>query len=166
MKFGILPLKYQTDRYQGIAPESRLRKLCTLNIEEDEIHFLFQCSALPTTRVTFFQRFSDNHLEFGDDHFENQANLLKKEHIVSMGLFTESLYKERQVLCICDDHWTVWKTTLSILCLSVILYFSITLIYLHNHIHSITWGSRVKLFWYKLLRTDVCVCPRPNRYNA
>ena len=95
LKFGILPLKYQTDRYQGIAPESRLRKLCTLNIGEDEIHFLFHCSALSTTRVTFFQRFSDNHLEFGDDHFENQANLLKKRNtlfqwVCSPNLFTRS----------------------------------------------------------------------------
>ena len=84
------------DRYQGIAPERQLCKLCTLNVPEDEIHFLFQCPALSTTRVTFFQRFNGTHLEFGDDHFENMSNLLKKVHIVSMGLYAESLYKERQ----------------------------------------------------------------------
>ena len=98
LKFGILPLKYETDRYQGIAPQRWLCKLCTLNEPEDEIHFLFQCPTLSTTRVTFFQRFSDNHLEFGDDHFENMSNLLKREYIVSMGLFTKSLYKERQII--------------------------------------------------------------------
>ena len=96
LKFGILPLKYETDRYQGIAPERRLCELCTLNVPEDEIHFLFQCPAFFTTRVKCLQRFSEDHLEFGDDHIENMSNLLKKEHIVSMALFTESLYKERQ----------------------------------------------------------------------
>ena len=69
------------------------------------LHISYQCPALSTTRVTFFQRFSDNHLEFGDDHFANMSNLLKKEHIVSMGLFNKSLYKERQ--CIMYMWWSL-----------------------------------------------------------
>ena len=96
LKFGILPLKYETDRYQGIAPERRLCEVCTLNVPEYEIHSLFQCPALSTTRGKFLQRFGEDHLEFGDDHIENMSNLLKKEHIVSTAVFTESLYKERQ----------------------------------------------------------------------
>ena len=112
LKFGILPLKYETDRYQGIAPERRLCELCTLNVPEDEIHFLFQCPALSTTRVTFFQRFSDNHLEFGDDHFENMSNLLNRnilfQWVCSPNLFT----RNAKVLCICDDHWNMWKNNI------------------------------------------------------
>ena len=96
LKFGILPLKYETDRYQGIASKRRLCKSCILGVPEDEIHFLFRCPALSTTSVIFLQRFPYNHFEFGDDHFENNSNLLKMEHIVSMGLFAESLCKERQ----------------------------------------------------------------------
>ena len=39
-----------------------------INFSEDEIHFLLK----------FVQRFSDDHPELGDDHFENMSNLLKK----------------------------------------------------------------------------------------
>ena len=46
LKIGILPLRIETDRYQGIAPEERLCRLCALNQTEDEIHFLFTCPTL------------------------------------------------------------------------------------------------------------------------
>ena len=35
LKCGILPLKYETDRYQGIAPENRVCKICDMNVPED-----------------------------------------------------------------------------------------------------------------------------------
>ena len=39
LKFGILPLKIETDRYQGIPSDRRICKLCDLNTPEDEAHF-------------------------------------------------------------------------------------------------------------------------------
>ena len=36
LKCGILPLKYETDRYQGIAPENRVcDKICDMNVPKD-----------------------------------------------------------------------------------------------------------------------------------
>ena len=117
LKFGILPLKYETDRYQGIAPEHRLCKSCTLNVPEDEIHFLYQCPALFTTRVKFLQRFSEDNLEFGDAHIENMSNLLKK-NILFQRLYTQNLFiRNAKVLCTCDFHWNVWRTSIVLIVL-------------------------------------------------
>ena len=111
LKFGILPLKYETDRYQGIAPERRLCKLCTLNVPEDEIHFLFQCPALSTTRGNFLQRFREDHFEFGDDHIENMSNLLK--NTLFQRLYSQNHFiRNAKVLCSCDFYWNVWMTSI------------------------------------------------------
>ena len=50
LKFGILPLKIETDRYQGIPAENRLCKICHLNVPEDERPFIFTCPALELIR--------------------------------------------------------------------------------------------------------------------
>ena len=159
LKFGILPLKYETDRYQGIAPERQLCKLCTLNVPEDEIHFSFQCPALSTTRVKFLQRFSDDHLEFGDNHIENMSNLLKKEHIVSTALFTESLYKERQSImymwfslkCVNDQHCPHCSLLLS--------FISVLFQYIFITIFILALDTlKLNDMNILLLYADVCVC--------
>ena len=50
LKFGILPLKIETDRYQGLPLEQRICKLCDSNAVEDELHFMFHCKALDEAR--------------------------------------------------------------------------------------------------------------------
>ena len=165
LKFGILPLKYETDRYRGIAPERRLCKLCTLNVPEDEIHFSFQCPALSTTRVKFLQRLIEDHLGFGD--IENMSNLLKKEHIVSTALFTESLYKERQsfmymwfsLKCVNDQHCPHCSLPLSFI--PVLFQYIFIIIF-------ILVIDTLELNYMNIssLYADVCVCPSPNRHNT
>ena len=51
LKFGILPLKVETDRYQGIPFENRICKICDTNKPEDECNFLFSCPALEHIRI-------------------------------------------------------------------------------------------------------------------
>ena len=50
LKFGILPLKIETDRYQGIPLNERKCRLCNSGSIEDETHFLFQCNSLNEAR--------------------------------------------------------------------------------------------------------------------
>ena len=42
-RLGILPLFIETGRYSNISAENRICKFCTLNIINDEFHFLMQC---------------------------------------------------------------------------------------------------------------------------
>ena len=97
LKFGILPLKIETDRYQGIPAENRICKLCDTNTPEDEIHFLFKCPALDNTRTSFLQQ---NSLisERSTNFLYKLKKMFRKENITSSALFVERLYRERQGL--------------------------------------------------------------------
>ena len=59
LKFGILPLKIETDRYQGIPPDRQICKLCALNTPEDEAHFLFSCPTLTPVRESAYVYFEN-----------------------------------------------------------------------------------------------------------
>jgi hypothetical protein len=43
LRFGILPLKIETGRFENLPLENRICELCRLNKTEDETHFLFEC---------------------------------------------------------------------------------------------------------------------------
>ena len=95
LKFGILPLKIETDRYQGIPPENRICKICDTNTPEDELHFLFSCPALEHIRH------SNTDLHSGPSNNDNLHKLKEmfiKENLTSSALFVERLYRERQKL--------------------------------------------------------------------
>ena len=96
LKIGILPLKYETDRYQGIAPENRICKLCNLNVPEDECHFLFSCPALHITRERGLEHFRNLPLGSEMDNIQRLTMMLTSENIAVMGTFIESLFKERK----------------------------------------------------------------------
>ena len=52
---GILPLRIETGRYVGEAPEDRLCKLCTSQSVESEMHFLLQCERYDDLRRNEFK---------------------------------------------------------------------------------------------------------------
>ena len=94
LKFGILPLKIETDRYQGIPLEDRLCKLCNLKEIEDCYHFMFRCPALNDTRQAI-----KSQLDINLDNTSNPEKLsllLDKQNINLCGKFIESLYRARQ----------------------------------------------------------------------
>ena len=72
LKFGILPLKIETDRYQGIPLEQRICKLCDSNSIETELHFLFHCNALSDAR-----KYALNNLELEYDINEDGTQQIK-----------------------------------------------------------------------------------------
>ena len=95
LKFGILPLKIETDRYQGIPAENRICKLCDTNLPEDELHFLFLYPALSHIRNLYVPR---NILLSDTNYVFKLKEMYFKENIPSSALFVERLYRERQRL--------------------------------------------------------------------
>ena len=51
LRFGILPLRLETGRYIGEPVEDRLCRFCTLNVVEDERHFMLECELYNQIRV-------------------------------------------------------------------------------------------------------------------
>ena len=99
LKFGILPLKIETDRYQGIPLENRLCRICSENTVEDEIHFLFSCSALSSVRTKIMSLFDNTNVDFNEScAFNKLHNMLSQTNLVSTGKYIEALYRERQRL--------------------------------------------------------------------
>ena len=94
LKFGILPLKIETDRYQGVPVEERICKLCTSNAVEDTYHFMFSCTALQDTRDRAIDQLNiDMNLINAPDMLNT---LLNKENILNCGKYVEMLYRKRQ----------------------------------------------------------------------
>lgn len=99
LKLGILPLKIETDRYQGIPPEMRLCKTCSMNTTEDEAHFLFTCPALSRVRHFAYGFFEHSDINFDlEDAYRKLAQMCRGLNIKYMGKFLEMLYRERKKL--------------------------------------------------------------------
>lgn len=99
LKFGILPLKIETDRYQGIAPDKRLCKVCDLQVPEDEFHFLFNCPSLKQVRDRAVHVYDDSPdpVDFSStDSVHKMEKMMVKCNIQASGKYVEQLYKGRQ----------------------------------------------------------------------
>ena len=71
---GILPFKYETDRYQGIPADNRLCKICSNNVTEDETHFLLKCPTLNPERNVMINAFSEKD---GNIYFLSNDHILE-----------------------------------------------------------------------------------------
>ena len=99
LKMGILPLKYETDRYQGIPAENRLCKLCDLSTPEDEAHFMFVCPALDNKRVEASELFNNSNVNIlRPIATDKLAQMCKEHNINNQCIYNMMLYKERQNL--------------------------------------------------------------------
>ena len=94
VKFGILPLKIETDRYQGIPLDERICKLCDSDSIEDEVHFMFHCNALNEARQGVIDQLNLN-IDVTDD-YQKLKLLLNESFIHKCGKYIEVLYKTRQ----------------------------------------------------------------------
>ena len=97
LKMGILPLKFETDRYQGIPPENRLCKMCNLMTPEDEAHFMFVCPALDSIRVEAAELFDGSNVNlYTPDAIEKLSSMYNWDNIKFLGKYVLKLYKARQ----------------------------------------------------------------------
>ena len=95
LKLGILPLKIETDRYQGVPENMRYCKLCDTCAVETEFHFLFHCPILSHVRDSLLNEFDIQFDNLPSDS-EKLYIMLQKENIRKTGLFLEKLYQARQ----------------------------------------------------------------------
>ena len=63
-RFGILPLRIETGRFDSTPLEDRLCIFCNMNVIEDEFHFLIQCPMYIIPRQTLFHNISLNEDSF------------------------------------------------------------------------------------------------------
>ena len=101
LKIGILPLKIETDRYQGIKPENRICKICDLNLPEDELHFIFKCPALSDVRFTLISQLKFRNVNFLSEDSSNECvknleSMLHRDNLSLFAIYLERLYKARQ----------------------------------------------------------------------
>ena len=99
IKMGILPLKYETDRYQGIPPENRLCKICSNNDPEDETHFLFKCPTLNPERNVMINAFSekDSNIDFlSNDYILQFRQMMNEDNLYLSAVCIEKLYLKRR----------------------------------------------------------------------
>ena len=103
LKCGILLLKYETDRYQGIAPENRVCKICDMNVPEVELHFVFHCPSLENVRSCMFALFSDTEFDLSNvDKWNVLSQMMNADNIVISAKCIEVLYKEWKRLVYLD----------------------------------------------------------------
>ena len=95
LKSGILPLKIETDRYQGIPEHLRICNLCNSGSVENEFHFLFHCPKLSEIRNPIISDY-DTPLESFTSDSNKVHYMLQEENIRKTGILLEQLYRDRQ----------------------------------------------------------------------
>ena len=102
-RLGILPLNIETGRYKNITddkgnirkekPEERICTLCSLQITEDEFHFLFDCECYTSLREIFFSDIvSEN------SNFQNLSKNCKLEFLM-----------KNCIKKLCNYLWVSWE---------------------------------------------------------
>ena len=64
IRFGILPLQIETDRFRNIALQQRICRLCNLGLVESEIHFLFVCPMYKHQRLQWIHEMNVRNYEW------------------------------------------------------------------------------------------------------
>ncbi len=103
---GILPLEIETGHYRRLDRHLRVCKLCESNTVEDEMNFLFSCSALESARKEWIEplvKQLDNYKSLSV--FEKTKCLLERECIKDFGKALEHLF------AYCKD--TLYRPTVS-----------------------------------------------------
>ena len=95
LRAGILPLEIETGRYINIPAEERLCKCCSLNVTEDEFHFLFVCNLYDSLRLNLFTSIVSK-----IPNFVNLDNIEKLKVLFSnfprqLARFVKSAYEKR-----------------------------------------------------------------------
>ena len=80
---GILPLEIEVGRYRNALLKDRICKLCTLNIVEEEIHFLCDCTKYVTIRNILYVKIANTNPLFQDmESFDKFVYLMSNHEAI------------------------------------------------------------------------------------
>ena len=119
LKFCILPLKIETDRYIGIAMDKRLCRACAIKEPEDDLLFLFKCPSLNDTRMSAWHSVygSTGVIDINsNDPIDTVKTMLSVEHIQATGKFVEFLYKTKRQKILYNWHCWTYQSSLLYIC--------------------------------------------------
>jgi hypothetical protein len=102
LRCGVLPLEIETGRYSNTPLENRVCKLCTMQVLEDECHFLLDCPLYADYRDTIYQKA----LEIDD-------NFLDKSKQDKMCFLLSSKYLAYSVIKVVDKMFARRKTVIT-----------------------------------------------------
>ena len=90
---GILPIRIETGRYVGEAPDQRLCVFCNQNAVEDERHLLFFCDMYNELRSQIFGDIIDR---LGSVSVEDKLTSLVTNHVRKTARFLTKAYTIRR----------------------------------------------------------------------
>ena len=78
IRLGVLPIRLETGRYERpkLVAEQRFCQQCTLNLPENEIHFILECPSTSLIRDKLFK-------EVNDPDFPSLNNLEKLKYLLN-----------------------------------------------------------------------------------
>lgn len=104
LRLGILPLEIETGRWQSLAVEERVCKLCNESKVEDEFHFVFECTFYDDYRNVFIDFVSTLYNNFNNETTNEKWKILFSENIVNhTGQYLEQIYNARQSHIYCSN---------------------------------------------------------------
>lgn len=59
LRCGVLPLRVETGRYNGLRPEQRTCQICDSGEVENECHFILDCDKYTTERQILYSKIDD-----------------------------------------------------------------------------------------------------------
>lgn len=80
IRFGILPIKVETGRFNNIQLDDRKCEMCNANVIEDECHFLFEC-----------ERYSDIRNDWGEEVINKCPDFLYFEVVDQLKYLFENM---------------------------------------------------------------------------
>ncbi len=96
LKAGVLSLKVLTGRFKGADPVLRVCDLCNSGEWEDEMYYLYRCSAIEPARKPFINKMKVK-IEGFDNHSEEERTKisLSAQHIKMTARWFEEMYSYR-----------------------------------------------------------------------
>ena len=102
---GIMPLAVETGRYVKLDREIGFCKMCKGTCVEDEMHFLFSCSALQDAREESIETLVETIESYSTlSNYEKTKCLLDKANIKEFGKALEKLYMYRKDVLFKPSH--------------------------------------------------------------
>ena len=95
-RIGILPIKVETGRFKNLAVSERICEVCSLNMVEDEKHFLCVCPIYDRQRLILYEKANALCPQFPNMSIDDKFIFIVKNMWRAMSVYLMSSWKIRQ----------------------------------------------------------------------